>query len=236
MLFSKIKPKLGNLYKSLILKSAKVSDGQVKKRDELIQYWSDPWDGSNLASSYAKTKGGPLEASRSRRSKFLKNLLNKYVTSNSNILEIGCNVGRNLNELFSSGFKNLSGIEISKKALELMKHHYPEMVKGSRMYNKPVESVIKDFKDGEFDVVFTMAVLQHIHPDSEFIFPEMVRTTKKFIITIEDEKQSSWRHFPRNYKKVFETIGMKQVEEKICDFDVDGLNHNFVARIFEKSA
>ena len=43
------------------------------------------------------------------------NLHNK----NLKILELGCNVGRNLNFLLNNNFKNLSGIEINMNAIEL---------------------------------------------------------------------------------------------------------------------
>ena len=70
---------------------------------------------------------------------------------------------------------------------------------------------IVEFDDSHFDVVYTMAVLMHIHPDSEFIFKEITRITKDRLIVIEDEKCISPRHFPRNYKSVFENLGMRQI-------------------------
>lgn len=197
-----------------------------KGHEELFDYWSSPYDGKNMPSEYLKGR---------ERSIFLLNLVKKYMDEKSKILEIGCNVGRNLNELFSGGFKNLSGIEISKNALETMKTAYPDMAKVVEVYNNPVEDKIKDFDDNAFDVVFTMAVLEHIHTDSEFIFSHMARITKKILITIEDEKGLSWRHFPRNYKKVFEGLGLKQFEEiGFGNAKIPGLTKHFVCRIFKK--
>lgn len=102
-------------------------------------------------------------------------------------------------------------VEISKDAIALMKRVYPEMAKKIKIYNTPIEDIIKDFENDTFDVVFTMAVLQHIHPDSEFIFPEMARITSKYLISIENKRNISWRHFPRSYQRVFEFLGMRQV-------------------------
>ena len=108
------------------------------------------------------------------------------------------------------------------------------MARYTKIYNVPVEEIIREFRDCEFGIVFTMAVLEYIHTDSEWIFPEMVRVTKDFLITIEDERCISWRHFPRNYKKVFESLGMKQVQEFNCG-EVGILNSGFFARIFRKA-
>jgi SAM-dependent methyltransferase len=184
-----------------------------------------PWDGFNLPENYLKPIGGD------RRTQFLLELMKLYTDTNGNILEIGCNVGRNLNYLFLAGFDKLTGIEISEDAVALMEKTYPEMAKSAKIINTPVEDVIGTFKENEFDVVFTMAVLEHIHPDSKFIFSEMVRITRRNLITIEDEKGISWRHFPHNYKKIFESLGMKQVYQYNCR-EVDGLGSNFWARVF----
>jgi len=59
-----------------------------------------------------------------------------------------------------------------------MQKTYPRMASCARVYNSPVENVIKGLKDNYYDLVFTVAVLYHIHTDSEWIFPEMVRITK----------------------------------------------------------
>lgn len=196
-----------------------------KSRDELHQYWRKPYDGCNLPLDYY------MEGQE--RSQFLVELIKRYIDSDAKILEIGCNVGRNLNYLFTSGYTKVEGIEIGKDAIALMKRAYPEMAKLIKVYNAPVEDIINDFEDDVFDVVFTMAVLEHIHPDSRFIFSEMVRITKRYLITIEDERSVSWRHFPRNCRKVFEPLGLKQIQEFNCQ-GIKGLGSNVWARIFLK--
>jgi len=195
-----------------------------KSRSTIHSYWRQPWDGSNLPQGYLEGK---------EKSEFLLRLLEKHADRQSKILEVGCNVGRNLNELFLAGFRNLEGIEISETAVELLRHSYPEMGRSTRIHNIAVEDVVKEFEDGQFDVVFTMAVLEHIHKDSEWVFAEMARITKSLLVTIEDERGLSWRHFPRNYRKVFERLGMKQTAEFQCD-GIEGLGVGFCARIFEK--
>jgi hypothetical protein len=51
-----------------------------------------------------------------------------------------------------------------------------------------VEDVVKSFGDRTFDLVFTMAVLEHIHTTSEWVFEEIVRITNRYVVTIEDER------------------------------------------------
>ena len=127
----------------------------------------------------------------------------------------------------------MEGIEISEAAVQLLRQSFPEMARSTKIHNAPVEEIIKAFEDDEFDIVFTMAVLEHIHRDSEWIFAEMIRITKNYLITIEDEKGISWRHFPRSYRKVFEPLGMIQIEEHGCD-SVARLGSDVYARVFKK--
>lgn len=196
-----------------------------RTREEVHAYWRHPSDGRNLPQEYTRGNGC---------SEFLVNLMKGYGTPQSAILEIGCNVGRNLHYLFVNGFRRLTGIEISDEAVKLGSTTYPEMMEQVKVVNAPAEEALAAFGGNAFDIVFTMAVLQNIHPESQFIFSEMARITKDFLITIEDEHGASWRRFPRNYRMVFEALGFKQVYEAKCD-EVGGLGKDFVARIFRKN-
>ena len=197
-------------------------------RDAILQYWAEPDDSSNPPELYLE---------KGLISEFLLEIIRRYATTNAKILEIGCNVGRNLNYLFQAGFKDLEGIEISENAVALLKQSYPEMALHTKIYKASVEEIIGGLEDSHYDIVFTTAVLYHIHYDREWIFHDMVRITKDFLITIEDEYAiSDWRHFPRNYKKVFQALGMKQVEEIDCGkvAPLQGLYNGFYARVLKK--
>lgn len=211
-------------YLKIIFLTFKKFTYRPKSLNELHKYWRKPSDGSNLPQDY-------LEVG-TQRSQFLLELIIKYGKPNSSILEIGCNVGRNLNCLYINGFRELHGIEINEEAIQLLKQTYPQMASLIKIYNAPVEDVIGKLQEGQFDIIFTMAVLEHIHTSSEWIFSYIVRTTNNYLITIEDERGVSWRHFPRDYKKVFEPLGMKQIEVINCG--TAGLSSDFFARVFKK--
>ena len=196
-----------------------------ESRNKLHQYWREPRDESNLPQNYL--------VGREVRSQLLVKMIRRYASPNAKILEIGCNVGRNLNYLFEAGFKHLAGIEISQEAVRLLKQAYPEMAHNARIYTAPVEEMIQSIEDREFNVVFTMATFGHIHTESEWIFRETVRIAKDYLITIEAEGGRYWGHYPRNYRQVFESLGMKQVEVIDCS-QVEGYSSNHMARVFKK--
>jgi 2-polyprenyl-3-methyl-5-hydroxy-6-metoxy-1,4-benzoquinol methylase len=194
------------------------SNPPVKSKDELQKYWRNS-DKMHDASSYFPG---------SERGEYLASLAKQYVEPGASIIELGCNVGHNLHHLWRSGYRNLSGVEINPEALKLMKQNFPDMQVAT--YEGSIEDRIKQL--GEYDLVFTVAVLEHIHRDSEWVFSEMTRKAKRYLITIEGEKKNeSELHFPRNYKKIFEGLGLQQVYEKHLS-QKEGLNANFYARVF----
>jgi pseudaminic acid biosynthesis-associated methylase len=99
-----------------------------------------------------------------------------FLPRDISILEVGSNCGAQLSGLQKMGFTNLTGIEISRYALEQAKKSTEniDFVKASAL-DIP-------FKDKSFDLVFTSGVLIHIHPnDLKKVINEMYRVSKKFI-------------------------------------------------------
>jgi SAM-dependent methyltransferase len=200
--------------------------------DEAHSFWRKP-DKMNRPSTYIPPRG---------RSEFLLEKVRHHGPPNPRILEIGCNVGRNLDCLFQNGFENLEAIEINPGAVKLLRKTFPAMAEKVTIHNASVEDTIKKLGDARFDVVYSMAVLEHIHEESRWIFPEVVRITKDVLITIEDEGGVTPLHFPRNYREVFEPLGMRQVEKIECNdvFEltpevVEKYKGHMVSRVFRKA-
>src|SRR5574343_326916 len=193
----------------------------MKTKEELQEYWKNP-DADNNPMGYLDNGTTML------RSECLHEIVSKHFDINAKILELGSNVGRNLDYLFEKGYTNLTGVEINKTATMIMSIAYPECYQSIKVVSGSIEDNIKSFKDNEFDLVFVMVVLEHIPQESEWIFNEMVRISKN-ILTIEDEKTVSWRHLPRNYKKVFSQL--KQTEHERLGHK-EGFYRGFRMRLF----
>ena len=92
------------------------------------------------------------------------------------ILEVGSNVGVQLQGLQRIGFENLYGIEIQPYAVEVSKQNTKNinLIQGSA-FDIP-------FKDSYFDLVFTSGVLIHIKPeDLDIAMREIYRCTRDYI-------------------------------------------------------
>jgi 2-polyprenyl-3-methyl-5-hydroxy-6-metoxy-1,4-benzoquinol methylase len=166
--------------------------------NEQQEYWANPNDKPNAPTEYAKHK---------ERSDYLMSILPKYVDRQDSILEIGCNVGRNLNALWESGYKKLSGLDINSNALLESERQYPDM--NAHLINNSIEKWVLGSK--KYDCIFSMAVMIHLPKSSDFVFSLIQNRAVKTIVTVEDEDNSTWKHFPRNYKDVFERDGWKEV-------------------------
>lgn len=189
--------------------------------DEVHDYWRHPGD-DNSPCSY----GRPLIG----RSLFLVDKMRQHAAPGDRILELGCNVGRNLAFLHHGGFKNLQGVEINEEASRLMTEIFPEL-KHVRVVVSTIEDFLSMTEDDAFDVIFTMAVLEHVHTDSNWVFKEMTRVSSK-ILVIEDEVTSSDRHFPRSYHEVFTSLGLFEIDHQD---QVPGLPRTFRFRLFQRT-
>lgn len=130
------------------------------------------------------------------------------------ILEVGTNLGTQLVFLQRMEFKNLYGIEINRKAIELSKSTIKniDIVEGSAL-DIP-------FKDNYFDLVFTSGLLIHIAPlDIKRVLEEIYRCTKRYIwgfeyyadkyteVVYRGKKDMLWKaNFPKLYLENFKDL------------------------------
>lgn len=94
------------------------------------------------------------------------------------VLEVGCNVGTQLNLLSRMGFENLYGVEINQYAIETSH----EVNKGLPICVVRGTALDLPFKDGWFDLVYTSGVLIHINPDDvATVMREMGRCSRRWV-------------------------------------------------------
>jgi pseudaminic acid biosynthesis-associated methylase len=95
---------------------------------------------------------------------------------NMNVLEVGSNIGNELQLLQNMGFRNLYGIELQSYAVELSKSR----TKGINIIQGSAFDI--PFRDAFFDLIFTSGLLIHIAPKNIIeVMDEMYRCAKRFI-------------------------------------------------------
>lgn len=174
-------------------------DGWLETQEMSQDFWKNP-DATNLPQEYAKHED------RSRY--ILKQIEDFGIPKQAKILEIGCNCGRNLNYLQRHGYERLVGIEINQDAIDFGRDFFKN--ENYKTICGPVENIIDTLDT--FDLIFTCAVLMHIHPQqADFVFTKMREKSDKILI-IEDTLIN------RDYKAIFEENGHKLIREEITKY------------------
>ena len=129
----------------------------------------------------------PTAPKWSSRSQSIINLLSPLITKEDSILEIGCNVGRNLNHLWQAGYKNVSGMEISEHVVRRLRIEYPCLAMAPVDIG-PAELSIQRYDSKLVDVRLTMSALEHVHPDSQISFRKILLiVAEEYVLAIAAE-------------------------------------------------
>ncbi|WP_276302671.1 class I SAM-dependent methyltransferase [Halorussus lipolyticus] len=123
----------------------------------------------------------------------LSAVFDHYVNTDAEILEVGCSSGRHLAHLLDRGYKNLTGIDINDDSFDVMEDHYPRLAETGTFHTGAIEDLVPEFADGEFDVIYSVETLQHVHPDNKWVFEELARVSADLLITAENEGNSPQR-------------------------------------------
>jgi len=165
----------------------------------------------------------------------IRTTLERHLDGDAAVLELGCSSGRHLAHLADHGFRNLSGVDINAEAFDVMAGQYPELAADGTFYCGAIEDVVVDLDDGQFDAVFSVETLQHVHPDAGWVFEEVARITGELLITVENEGRDDDRRssgpavnyvddgvplYYRDWNRVFTALGFVEVDVARGDRDV----------------
>ena len=181
-------------------RSQRIVGKPMMDRDQLLKFWQQPEPEGNVPDSYIGA---------THRSEMLLEQLGP-LPFGSRILEVGCNVGRNLAYLKDRGYPNVEGVEISPHAVALLRKTYPQLADAD-IHVGAAETVLPSLSP--YDLVFTMAVLEHIHPDSVDVFDEIARLGRA-VVAVEPSPNSphdTSRQHPHDLEAEFTHRGLRLV-------------------------
>lgn len=164
---------------------------------------------------------GPNETSEA-----IRRVFDERLDASASILELGCGPGRHLSHLREHGFENLHGVDINPDCFEVMADAYPDLARCGTFHADAIEEIVEEFSPGQFDAVYSVETLQHVHPDDTWVFEEIARVSSDLVITAENEGNGPTRgrsgsevsyvndDFPlyhRNWKDEFSEFGLAQL-------------------------
>ncbi|WP_254863458.1 class I SAM-dependent methyltransferase [Halovivax gelatinilyticus] len=164
------------------------------------------------------------------RSETVSRLCTEHLAPADSILELGCSAGRHLAHLQREGFRSLAGIEINDEAFSVMADAYPDLADDGTFYAEAIEDVVGEFDDDQFDAVYSVETLQHLHPDLEWVFDELARITSTLLVTVENEGDEERTDdvafvddevplYYRNWNRVFTGRGLTEIAVEPCGRD-----------------
>ena len=169
------------------------------------------------------------------RSELVREHVESVVDPDAAILEPGCSSGRHLAHFCEHGYQNLHGIEINDAALDVMSEEFSELAEVGTFHLEPIEEVVTTFPENHFEVVFSVETLQHLPPDSKWVFAELARVAGELLITVENEGEKAEEgsdgddvtyvhgEFPlyyRNWRTIFSEFGLREVYSETVDRDI----------------
>ncbi|MCD9622761.1 class I SAM-dependent methyltransferase [Rhabdothermincola salaria] len=170
----------------------------------MYEFWRQPSPAKNDPDEYVKA---------TTRSAALTQLLeNHNLAADKEILEVGCNVGRNLAYLHDHGYQNVTGVEINPHAVERLREVYPQL-EARPVHVGAAEGVLPSFEDWQFGLTFTMAVLQHIHPDSRSVFEHIGRVSEQILAIEPTVAGATHREYPHDVPGTFRRLGWVVADE-----------------------
>jgi SAM-dependent methyltransferase len=102
-------------------------------------------------------------------------------------MELGCGPGRHLAHLHDAGFSDLSGLDVNSEAFDVLAEEYPDLDAVGDFVCDPIESAVPGYAADQFDAMYSVETLQHVHPDEAAVFEDIVRVTGDILVTVENE-------------------------------------------------
>jgi spore coat polysaccharide biosynthesis protein SpsF len=149
---------------------------------------------------------------------FFKKIFQGKKVKISNIIELGANIGNNIDSLAKIFKKSqFTAVDINKKACDILKKNNPKI--------EVINSEIQNLKiNKKFDLVLSKGVLIHINPNQlDKIYEKIFNFSKKYILLAEYYNPSPVQIIYRNkknklFKRDFAGEMIKKYKLKLVDY------------------
>lgn len=97
------------------------------------------------------------------------------------ILDIGCNCGRHIIELWKRGYRNLTGVDAMKTAIDLFVERAPEVFSQTKISHDLFQRFLMRQADRSFDLTYSHgATIELVHPSFDVV-AHLCRVTRTHI-------------------------------------------------------
>ena len=178
------------------------------------QFWDIPAGQTDVANRPEDYAFGPIGIMR-----YVLEFIRAFVSPGASVLEIGCNAGSKLEQMRKAGFNHLAGLEINPACFDVMRSAFPELFSVTKLYAGTAEQSLPTLETNQFDFIYSISSIQHVHPRQLHVFSEIARICSGHLLTLEIEWAGGRYFFPRNYQRVFEPLGFRQLASAVISRD-----------------
>jgi SAM-dependent methyltransferase len=169
-------------------------------------YWTAPPDDGNEPEAYA-------DDARHWDIDFLLPKVRSLLPNGGVVLEFGCNAGRVLRHFAEGDRYQPIGVEFNPRAIEVGKVRFPALNRARFLVGDGAKT-LPTIAAASVDLAYSSHALRHVGNDTiQKVATELSRVTKSFLIISEDEGCRRQMNFPRNYRRLFEPLGWREIEK-----------------------
>jgi len=200
-------------------------------------YWDKVAEYINMRSNVKTIAGDDEPYYRYKRALFLK-WLDKIDFSNKSVLEVGSGPGGNLKYLSDKNCREIAGVDISSKMIEISKR----LLKETNISLYKIDGAELPFGNNKFDIIFTSTVLQHNTKEAQVkaLIKNICRVAKNEIIIFEriEKKikghQSNIGRPVEYYSSLFEENDFTLIETKFLKIQASYYICGIIRKLFNR--
>ncbi len=160
-----------------------------------LWFWPRIEDARGWVVSTNGTRWDPEIYLHDHRTKLIEQVLERTSVGHS-LMELGCNCGSDMAQLYSYGFRNLMGVDASGTALKLFARQYPNTFDHVHPKHDLFQRYLLKQADKSVDFIYSNgATIELVHPSFPIV-AQMCRVARRGILLDLSERQQG---YPRDY-------------------------------------
>jgi len=172
-----------------------------------VWFWPRIEDARGWAEASTGTQWNPEQYLHSHRTKLVEQVL-QHTTTDDSLMELGCNCGSDMAQLYDLGYRNLRGVDASGAALDLFGREYPAVFRHCNIQHDLFQRYLMNSGDDEVEFIYSNgATIELVHPSFPVV-AEICRVARSGVLLDLSEQSQG---YPRDYVGLFRNSGFNLV-------------------------
>jgi SAM-dependent methyltransferase len=119
----------------------------------------------------------------------------------SSVVDLGCNSGRHLNEMYRNGFRHLTGVDASGRGLRQFKEVYADTHAAADVHHDLFQRFLLRQADRSFDALYTFGgTIEEVHPSFPMV-REICRVTRSLVMCVLKDTTPHARYWVHEFRR-----------------------------------